>query len=183
MILEPLALAGAFLVTPEPHADERGAFMRTFCQRELAEAGVTFEVRQCNLSQNACRGTLRGLHFQAAPHAEDKIVSCIHGAIYDVMVDVREDSPTYLRWLGFELSRENRLAVLIPQGFAHGFLTLTDDADVYYQMSEFYHGESARCIRFDHPAIGVTWPTRGDVIACERDRTGNFEPAPRRAGA
>ncbi len=179
MIVRPLSLDGAYLLTPEPRADERGSFMRTFCQHELADAGVAFEVRQCNISHNEKRNTLRGLHFQAEPYAEDKIVSCIHGAIYDVMADLRPDSPTYLQWLGFELSRANRLALMIPKGFAHGFLTLTDDADVFYQMSEFYHAESARCVRFDHPAIGVEWPASGEIIACERDRVGNCEPGGR----
>ena len=162
-------LAGAFLVEMEPTADERGSFARSFCQNEFRSRGLDPVVAQCNVSHNRKRGTLRGLHYQAPPHEEAKLVRCTRGAIWDVIVDLRAGSKTRLKWFGEELTAENRRALYIPRGFAHGFQTLADDAEVFYQMSEFYHPECARGIRWDDPAIGIRWPL-ADPIVSERDR-------------
>jgi dTDP-4-dehydrorhamnose 3,5-epimerase len=168
MIITPTRLAGAFLVELEPHRDERGFFARTWCRRELAEHGLDAEIAQESLSYNRRRGTLRGLHFQRPPHAETKIVSCPRGAIFDVIVDLRPDSPTYLEWQGFELDAENRRALYIPKGFAHGFQTLTDEAEIAYRISEFHAPGAAAGHRYDDPAFGIDWPLSVAVIS-ERD--------------
>jgi dTDP-4-dehydrorhamnose 3,5-epimerase len=163
------ALAGAFLIEPERKADERGFFARTFCREEFAEHGLETELAQCNISFNARRGTLRGMHYQAAPHAEAKLVRCTMGAMHDVIIDLREDSPTYTRWTAVSLTAENRNMLYIPKGCAHGFQALVDATEVFYQMSERYHPECARGVRWDDPTFGVTWPI-GEPIMSERDR-------------
>ena len=163
-------VAGAFVIEPEPIADERGFFARTWCREEFADHGLTPELAQANLSFNHRRGTLRGLHYQAAPHAEAKLVRVTRGAIWDLALDLRRDSPTYLAWFGAELSDANRHMLYVPEGCAHGFLTLTDDAEVAYQMSAPYAPQAARGVRFDDPAFGIEWP--GEVVVInERDRT------------
>jgi dTDP-4-dehydrorhamnose 3,5-epimerase len=163
-------VAGAFLIEPEPIADERGFFARTWCREEFAGHGLTGELAQANISYNHRRGTLRGLHYQAAPHAEAKLVRVTRGAIWDLALDLRRDSPTYLAWFGAELTDENRQMLYVPEGCAHGFLTLTDDAEVAYQMSAPYAPEAARGVRFDDPAFAIEWP--GEVVVInERDRT------------
>jgi len=149
--------------------DERGFFARSFCQREFEAQGLNPRLAQCNVSFNHRRGTLRGLHFQAKPHEEAKLVRCTRGAIWDVAVDLREGSPTRLRWHAVELNAENRLGLYVPEGFAHGFQTLADDTEVLYQMSEFYHPELARGVRWDDPNLGIRWPLP-DPILSERDR-------------
>lgn len=151
-------LPGAFVLETEPIRDERGFFARTFCQREFEARGLDPRIAQCNLSYNRRRGTLRGMHYQAAPHAEAKVVACVRGAIWDVVVDLRPDSPTFRAWFGLELAAGSGRALYVPEGFAHGFQTLTDDAEVFYQMSEFYHPESARGVRWNDPAFGIEWP-------------------------
>ena len=161
-------LGGAYLVELEPRADERGFFARTFCQREFAKRGLNPCVAQCNLSVNQKEGTLRGMHWQAAPYQEAKLVACPKGAIYDVIVDLRPDSPTYLKWESFELSAANRGMLYIPEDFAHGFLTLEDDTEVIYWMSEFYEPQSARGFRWDDPAVGIKWP-KGEKIISPKD--------------
>jgi dTDP-4-dehydrorhamnose 3,5-epimerase len=163
-------LQGAYLIEPERVEDERGFFARTYCHQEFEQHGIEFKFVQCNISFNQKRGTLRGMHYQAEPHAEAKLVRCTSGAIFDVIADLRLESPTYRRWHGFELSAGNRLMVYAPQGFAHGFQTLANDTEVFYQMSHAYHAESARGIRWDDPALGVRWPL-ADIIISERDRS------------
>lgn len=170
-------LAGAFVVDLEPVRDERGFFARSWCHDEFAARGLSTAIAQCSVSFNALRHTLRGLHFQAAPHEEAKIVRCTQGAIYDVIVDLRPHSPTYLCWFGIELSAANRRMLYVPKGAAHGFLTLQDATEVCYQISERYVAESARGVRWNDPRFGVEWPTAPEVIS-ERDRSyPDFEPA------
>jgi len=165
----PTPLAGAFVVELEPTEDERGFFARSFCQNEFRARGLDPVVAQCNVSLNRSRGTLRGLHYQAPPHEESKLVRCTRGAIWDVIVDLREGLPT--RWKSFstELTADNRRALYVPRGFAHGFQTLADDSEVLYQISEFYHPESSRGLRWDDPALGIRWPLPEPVVSA-RDR-------------
>jgi dTDP-4-dehydrorhamnose 3,5-epimerase len=163
--LRPLVLPGAFAVELERHADERGFFARTFCAREFAAAGLDVRVVQANLSWNAKQGTLRGLHWQAAPHAEAKLVRCVRGRVFDVLVDVRPDSPAFRRHVALELTADGREAVYIPAGVAHGFLTLEDDCELHYQMTEFHAPEAARGARYDDPAFAIPWPAPVAVIS------------------
>jgi dTDP-4-dehydrorhamnose 3,5-epimerase len=158
-------LAGAFIIDLEPHQDERGFFARTFCVHEFTNHGLNATVAQCSLSSNLKAGTMRGMHFQQPPLSEAKLVRCIRGAIHDVVVDLRPESDTYRRHLAVELSMENRRAVFIPALFAHGFQTLTDDAEVEYQMSECYAPEAARGFRYDDPAFAIRWPLPISVIS------------------
>lgn len=169
MLFEEVYLSGAFIITLEPIHDERGFFARSFCKKELEERGLQSDFVQCNISHNHKKSTLRGLHYQIPPHEEVKIVSCRQGAIYDVIVDIRPDSPTLGRWMGIELSSENHRALYIPQGFAHGFQTLSDDAEVFYLMGDYYHPQAARGIRWNDEALAITWPNK-DIIMSQRDR-------------
>jgi dTDP-4-dehydrorhamnose 3,5-epimerase len=162
-------LAGACVIETEALADERGAFTRTFCAAEFEAHGLESRLAQASISYNAKRATLRGMHFQVRPHEESKVVSCLRGAIYDVALDLREGSPTRLKWHAVELSARNRRMLYIPAGFAHGFLTLQDDTEVHYHISEFYHPESSRGVRWDDPAFGIEWPEPPQVIS-GRDR-------------
>jgi dTDP-4-dehydrorhamnose 3,5-epimerase len=171
MIFTPTSLKGAYLVDPELAQDERGAFARTFCQNEFRERGLRDFFVQCNISFNKKKGTLRGMHYQAAPHEEAKLVRCTAGAIYDVIVDLRPDSSTYRQWTSVELTAANRRALYIPEGLAHGFQTLCDDSEVFYQMSEFYHPECARGFRWNDPQFAIQWPTATLIISgsdCDR---------------
>ena len=170
MKFAPTSLEGAFVVELERMEDERGFFARSFCQDEFRRHGLKPLIAQCNISWNRKRGTLRGLHYQAAPHEEAKVVRCTRGAIWDVVVDLREGSATRLRWYAAELNAENRRALYVPEGFAHGFQTLADDCEVLYQMSEFYHPELARGVRWDDPRLGIDWPLP-DPILSARDRS------------
>lgn len=165
MLFEPLPLSGAFLVRPEPHKDERGHFARTFCAREFAEHGLDAGIVQCSTSYNRLRGTLRGLHWQAAPHAENKLVRVTRGAVWDVVVDLRPESPTFRHWHGEELSEDNGNAFYIPHGFAHGFITLSDHTEVFYQIGQYFEPAAARGARYDDPAFGITWPLGPTVIS------------------
>ncbi len=180
MIFTETPLAGAYLVDPERIADERGFFARTWCRDEFERRGLDARLVQCNISSNARRGTIRGMHYQVEPHGEVKLVRCTRGAIFDVVVDVRPASPTYLRWFGVDLTAENRRMLYIPSGFAHGFQTLADEAEVAYQMSDFFHADSARGIRHDDPALAIAWPLPLTVIS-EKDR--GYPPLPGRSGA
>jgi dTDP-4-dehydrorhamnose 3,5-epimerase len=155
-------VAGAWLIEPEPIADERGFFARVFCREEFTANGLNPDLAQGNVSYNHAKGTLRGMHYQAAPHAEAKLVRCTRGAIWDVALDLRPDSPTYLAWAGYELSDANRSMLYVPEGCAHGFLTLTDGAEVTYQMSAPYAPAAARGVRWDDSAFGIDWP--GEVV-------------------
>lgn len=165
----PTILKGAYIVEPEKMADDRGFFARSWCQQEFSDRGLDANLVQCSISFNHKRGTLRGMHFQLPPFAETKLVRCTQGAIYDVAIDLRQDSPTYLQWVGVELTAENRKAFYIPKGCAHGFQTLTDNAEVFYQISEVYAPEYGRGVRWDDRAFNITWPEPVSVIS-ERDR-------------
>lgn len=163
-------LAGAFVIEIERIEDDRGFFGRSFCQNEFNAHGLAPVVAQCNVSWNRRRGTLRGLHYQAVPHEEAKLVRCTRGAVWDVIVDLRPVSPTYLRWHAVELSADSRTALYVPAGFAHGFQTLADDSEVLYQMSESYYADLARGLRWNDPALDIEWPL-GSPILSERDRS------------
>jgi dTDP-4-dehydrorhamnose 3,5-epimerase len=179
MIFKETKLRGAYIIEPELLEDERGFFARTWSQEEFAARGLNSKLVQSNSSFNKQRGTLRGMHFQIPPHEEAKLVRCTAGAIYDVIIDLRENSPTRLRWAGVELSARNRLMVYVPEGFAHGFQTLEDNTEVFYQVSAYYHHESARGVRWDDPAFGINWPLEISVIS-ERDRSHPFVDAAQR---
>ena len=170
MRFEATNLSGAWLIVPEPVGDERGFFARTFCVRELAEHGLETEFVQHSASVSLKRGTLRGMHFQREPHGEVKIVTCVKGAILDVIVDLRPASPTFRCWQGFELTDENRHRLYIPKGFAHGFQTLTDNVEVGYLISAFYESSAASGVRHDDPAFGIEWPLPVTVIS-EKDKS------------
>ena len=165
MIFTETPLAGAFVIELDRHADARGFFARTFDAREFAARGLRPAVAQCNVSYNAARGTLRGMHMQAPPASEPKLVRCTRGAVHDVIVDMREESPTYRRHFAAELTEENRRQLYVPDRFAHGFLTLTDGAEVAYQMGEFYAPGHERGLRWDDPALGIAWPARPSVLS------------------
>jgi dTDP-4-dehydrorhamnose 3,5-epimerase len=161
----PTTIGGAYRIEPERLVDERGFFARTWCEREFQEHRLEARLVQCSISFSTKRGTLRGMHYQAPPHAEAKLVRCTRGAIYDVILDVRPDSPTRLAWAAFELTAENRTALYIPDGIAHGFLTLADECEVFYQMSEFFHAPAARGLRWNDPAFGIDWPRNVTTIS------------------
>lgn len=170
MIFRETPLAPSFLISPERREDERGYFARTFCVKEFAAYGLPTEVQQCNVSFNRMKGTVRGMHFQRPPAAEAKLVRCTRGAIFDVMVDLRPDSPTFCQWYGAELTAGNGDALFVPEGFAHGFQTLQDDSELFYQMFALYSPEHADGVRWNDPAFGIRWPLPVSTIA-ERDRT------------
>jgi dTDP-4-dehydrorhamnose 3,5-epimerase len=168
MIFTATQLDDAWLIDLEPREDERGFFARIWCRQELAAQGLDSEIVQESLSLNRHRGTVRGLHFQRSPHEETKIVRCTRGGIFDVIVDLRPQSPSYLRWQGFELTAENHKALYVPKGFAHGFQTLAENAEIIYQISEFYAPNSAAGWRYDDAAFRIAWPLPVTVIS-ERD--------------
>lgn len=167
MIFKETKLKGAYVIELEPLKDERGYFARGFCQKEFEEHGINVRIVQCNISFNEKKGTLRGMHYQAVPHEEAKIVSCINGAIYDVIIDLRRDSATYCQWIAVELSSDNFKMLYVPVGFAHGFQSLEDNTVVFYQMSEFYHPECASGVKWDDPAFGVKWPINIYIISAK----------------
>jgi len=169
MIITPLDIDGAYLIQLKPFSDARGSFSRQFCQRELKDAGIDIDIRQCNISKNYKSGTLRGMHYQKIPYPEKKIVSCTQGAIYDVIVDIRQESPTFLQWASVVLSAENDHLVFIPPGVAHGFQTLTDNSTVYYQLGEFFMPEYYAGVRWNDPAFGIKWPDCPHRIINDRD--------------
>lgn len=169
MILSGTPLPGVWLVTPELQEDFRGFFARTWCEREFAAAGVVDRWVQSSVSFNKKRGTLRGLHYQRAPYEEAKLVRCTMGAIYDVVVDLRPESPSFKKHMTVELTAENRKTIYIPKGCAHGFQTLQDDTEVLYHMSELYAPDHAAGVRWDDPAFAIAWPDRNPILA-ERDR-------------
>lgn len=170
MTFQETKLAGVFEIHLEPKADERGFFARSWCQQEFEQQGLKPNLVQCSISFNRTKGTLRGMHYQMAGYAEAKVVRCTKGAIYDVVIDLRSQSPTFKDWMGVTLTAANRDMVYVPEGCAHGFLTLEDESEIFYQMSEFYHAESARGVRWDDPAFGIAWPAKPELIS-ERDRT------------
>jgi len=165
MLFRTTPLPGAYVIELDERRDERGFFARAFCAREFEAHGLNPTTAQCNLSHNHRAGTVRGMHYQLPPAAETKYVRCVRGAIYDVIVDLRVDSPTYLQHFGIELTQDNRLALYVPTSFGHGFQTLTDDSEVLYQVSEYYAPDLARGARFDDPAFGIAWPRPPTVIS------------------
>jgi dTDP-4-dehydrorhamnose 3,5-epimerase len=175
MIFRATKLPGVFEIEVEPKADERGIFGRTWCRKDFADRGLNADVVQCSLSFNPRKGTLRGMHYQVAPHGENKLVRCTRGAIYDVVLDLRGDSPTFKDWVAVVLSAETRKAMYVPEGCAHGFLTLEEETEVFYQISEFHDTALARGVRFNDPAFQIDWPEKIELIS-ERDRNyPNFE--------
>jgi dTDP-4-dehydrorhamnose 3,5-epimerase len=170
VIFEPTNLPGAYVIEPERHEDFRGSFARVFCQKEFAATGLEFGVAQCSISFNRRKGTLRGMHYQAAPFEEVKLVRCTQGAIYDVIVDLRRESPTFKKYFAIELNPKNSLALYIPAGCAHGFQTLVDDAEVFYQISQFHSAEHARGVRWNDQTFGIPWPL-DDRNILERDQS------------
>ena len=177
MIFQDTKLRGVVEIQIELEPDERGSFGRTWCQTEFEENSLNSRLVQCSVSFNTRKGTLRGMHYQAQPHAEAKVVRCTRGAIYDVVVDLRRESCTYKEWIAVVLTADKRNMVYIPEGCAHGFLTLADECEVFYQMSEFYSPGAARGVRWNDPAFQIVWPAAVEVIS-ERDRTyPDFEQA------
>ena len=168
MRIQATALPGVAMVTIESHADQRGVFARTFDAGIFEAAGLPTIWPQCNISWNRCRGTLRGMHFQHPPHGEPKLVRCTRGRVFDVTIDLRPDSPSYCHWLGVELAHQSRNALFIPQGCAHGFLTLEDDCEVFYMMGDVFTPELASGVRWNDPAFSINWPLEPTIIS-ERD--------------
>src|SRR5262245_56104451 len=171
MRFQELAIDGAFVIEPERREDERGFFARTWCRREFEAHGISCEWLQCSVSFNKRRGTLRGLHYQTPPWQEAKLVRCTMGAVYDVIVDLRPHSRHYGAWAAVELTAQNRRLLYLPEGFAHGFQTLTDNTEVFYQISQEYHAEAARGLRWDDPALAIAWPECRERILSAADRS------------
>lgn len=169
MKFEETPLRGAFLIDLEPRGDDRGFFARAFCAKEFEAHGLETRIVQANVSRNVKKGTLRGMHYQRPPKAEVKMVRCVTGAVFDVIVDLRPSSPTYLRWFGIELTRESGRMLYVPHGFAHGYQALTDDSDVLYLVSEFYAPDHEAAVRWDDPAFGIRWPI-ADPLLSPKDR-------------
>ena len=166
----PTPLPGAFVIEPQLFPDDRGFFAGTFSRQKFVEHGCDGDLVECNVSFNKRAGTLRGMHFQNAPHAQSKLVRCTRGAIWDAIIDLRPGSATFKKWFGAELTAENRRQLYIPEGFAHGFITLADETEVFYQLGNVYHAASAGGVRWDDPAFGIAWPREVSVII-ERDAT------------
>jgi dTDP-4-dehydrorhamnose 3,5-epimerase len=165
MVFSETPLTGAYIIEIEKHEDERGFFARSWCAEEFSSKGLQMRAVQSNISFNKRKGTLRGLHYQLPPHAEAKLVRCTRGAIFDVIVDLRLGSPTFLNWFGVEITASNYRMIYIPERFAHGFQTLEDGTEIAYQMSEFYAPEAARGIRWDDPRVAILWPAADRIIS------------------
>ena len=170
MIFTETRLNGAFIVELERLEDERGFFALAWSQKEFAQRGLESRLAECNVSLNKKKGTLRGMHYQMDPNGQVKTVRCTMGSLYDVIIDLRPQSPTFKQWLSVELTDENRLMLYIPKGFAHGFQTLEDETEVFYQMSSPYVAESAKGVRWDDPAFGIEWPDSRQIVINQRDR-------------
>ncbi|HEB86960.1 MAG TPA: dTDP-4-dehydrorhamnose 3,5-epimerase [Gammaproteobacteria bacterium] len=171
MIFTQTELQGACIVDIEPRQDERGYFARVWCAREFEAQGLKTDLVQCNVAYNHKKGILRGMHYQQQAHAEVKLVRCTRGAIYDVIVDLRADSPSYLKWTGVELTEENHRMLYVPEGFAHGYITLQDECELFYQVSQFYAPGAEGGVRWDDPAVGIDWPEAGELLISEKDRS------------
>ena len=169
MIFTETKLRGAYVIEPQTINDERGFFARTWSVEEFSAERLNANLVQCNTSWNKQKGTVRGMHFQTPPHEEAKLIRCTAGALYDVIVDLRRDSPTWGQWVGIELTRKNLRMIYVPEGFAHGFQTLAHGTDVFYQVSAYYHPESARGVRWDDPTLAIDWPLPISVIS-QRDQ-------------
>ncbi len=165
MIFNETKLKGAFIIEPQTLKDERGFFARTFCQGEFKAHGLNLRVAQCNISFNAKKGALRGMHFQVTPHQEAKLVSCVRGVIYDVIIDLRSDSPTYCQWFAVKLSSDNYKMFYIPEGVAHGFQALEDNTVAFYQISQSFNPQYSRGVRWDDPAFGIKWPLLNPILS------------------
>ena len=174
MIFKETQLEGAFIIEPERLADERGFFARTWDQREFEAQGLNQRLAQCNVSYNRKKGTLRGMHYQAKPYEEAKLVRCTMGGIYDVMIDLRRESATFKQWTGIELTADNSRMHYIPEGFAHGFLVLSGSADFLYKTTNYYAPEHERCVIWNDPEIGVQWPLNGSPILAAKDQAGKL---------
>lgn len=174
MIFKETSLNGAYIVELDPIEDDRGFFARSWCKDEFYKHKLNTKLIQCNISFNKLKGTLRGMHFQVKPYEEAKLVRCTRGAIYDVIIDMRTSSRTFLKWVGIELTEDNRRALYIPEGFAHGFQTLEDNSEVFYQMSEEYHPECARGIRWNDPEFNIKWPLDVSKISYKDESFKNF---------
>lgn len=171
MLFRETKLSPACILEPEPISDNRGFFARVWDQKEFAERGLTPSFVQANMSFNPAAGTLRGMHYQASPHEEAKIIRCTRGSFYDAIIDLRSNSPTYMQWLGVELTADNRLALFVPEGFAHGYQTLEENSEAFYQVSEFYTPGAERGIRWDDPAFGIEWPEVPSRTISDKDRS------------
>ena len=165
MKFEKTKIKNLYIIETEPRSDDRGCFARIFCQNELATLNIAYKIAQINQSLTKQKGTIRGMHFQRAPRMEDKIVQCLQGAIFDVAIDLRENSPTYRQWVGVELTAENNKLFLIPKGFAHGFQTLTDYSRIQYFVSEYYSPENESGVRWDDPLINIKWPIENSILS------------------
>ena len=181
MIFRETGLSGAYAIEPQRIEDERGFFARSWCRREFEGRGLNPNLVQCNISYNAAKGTLRGMHYQLAPFEEAKLIRCTRGSLYDVIVDIRPASPTFGTSFGLTLTSENRTMLYVPEGFAHGFLTMEDHTEVFYQMSQFYAPEHARGFRWSDPAFAIQWPGEVRVIS-DRDRSYPDFSVPRQEG-
>ena len=171
MIFRETSLKDAFIIEPERIEDERGFFARAWCKKEFEAHGLNPCVVQINLSFSKKRSTLRGMHYQGVPHQEAKLFRCIRGAIYDVIIDLRPASPTYLKWIGVELTADNRKMLYVPEGFAHGYQTLVDNTEVLYPVSQFHSPESERGVRWNDPTFGIEWPDRDNVVISQKDES------------
>lgn len=165
MIIKETALSGAYLIELDKHVDERGFFARSWCVDEFKQIGLNPQLVQCNISFNKCKHTLRGMHYQSAPFAEAKLIRCTRGAIFDVIIDLRQDSKTFCQWYGVELNYTNHKMLFVPEGFAHGFLTLEDYSEVFYQMGQFYSPEHAKTVRWNDQLFNIKWPAQPQVMS------------------
>ncbi|MEX0686546.1 MAG: dTDP-4-dehydrorhamnose 3,5-epimerase [Balneolales bacterium] len=170
MIFKKTAIEGAYKIILEKRGDERGFFARGYCEHEFKNQGIMFQIIQANIAYNPFRNTLRGLHYQIKPHGEKKLVRCVKGAIYDVIVDLRINSPSYMKWIGVELDAENRTMLYVPKGCAHGYQTLSDDSEIFYMVSAFYAPESERGINWSDPAFNIDWKKGGEMIISDKDK-------------
>ena len=170
-------LAGAYVVELEKRGDDRGFFARAFCQNEFAEFSLPTDIAQVNNSLSADRGTLRGMHYQLAPKAETKMVRCIRGALWDCIIDLRPESPTFCQWFGEELSAENRKMMIVPKGFGHGFITLTEDVEAFYFVDEYYAPDNERGIRWNDPKFGIQWPIEPVIVSDKDQNHPDFDPS------
>jgi dTDP-4-dehydrorhamnose 3,5-epimerase len=170
MIFRKTNLKGVFIIELEKHKDDRGYFARTWCENEFKANGLNSKLAQANTALSVQKGTLRGMHYQIAPYEETKIIRCIRGSVFDVVIDIRPDSITYCQWLGIELSSENHTMLYVPEGFAHGYKTLRNNSEVFYLVSQFYTPDAERGIRWDDPAFSIKWPETSDLIISEKDK-------------
>lgn len=177
MIFTETELPGAFLIDLEKRGDDRGFFARFFCEKEFAAKGLVTHFCQVNNSLSVPKGTLRGMHYQAAPKSETKVLRCIKGALWDCIIDMRKDSPTFGKWIGAELTAENRRMIYVPKGFAHGFITLTDNTEALYLVDEFYAPEAERGVRWNDPKFGIKWPAEPEVMSDKDKAIRDFDPA------